>query len=407
MRIKCISFENEYANFSVNDINHFAGIAAGVCYMPNDFYDLASESDQKCIKRALNCIKNGHHSVFDHVHVSLVLEDVPKILCMVLNNEKVYTTSEKSARYTIMKNLNNKDKYLYEKWTMILSNIISQKYPDFDKKTIEKKALENSRYFIGIFTNCSTMLHTISIRQLNYEIYMMEQYIENNKNANELSFEYHLSRVFKEFLENVAIYKIDGLIPVRKDRELSLFNYPTDIKEEFGINYSTTYKASFSCLAQLQRHRKIAYSIKLDKYPRFYIPNIIKGITTFEYQKNFNHQITTNPQVTTLTDLWIQDMNSMKFNYPQGMLVNINESGSMDDFIDKLYERNCCQAQLETTRNCNQVFYRYLESLKLTMQNSLHDKLAKYEGPRCKFDGFDKCNSRCLFGRNNYKSREI
>lgn len=45
-------------------------------------------------------LNNGHHSVYDHINLSFNLQNIPKILAMVLNNEHQYTTSEKSVRYT-------------------------------------------------------------------------------------------------------------------------------------------------------------------------------------------------------------------------------------------------------------------------------------------------------------------
>ena len=45
-------------------------------------------------------LNNGHHSVYDHTYINFNIQNIPKILAMVLNNEKQYTTSEKSARYT-------------------------------------------------------------------------------------------------------------------------------------------------------------------------------------------------------------------------------------------------------------------------------------------------------------------
>ena len=43
---------------------------------------------------------------------------------MILNNEKDYSTSEKSARYTKFENLSGKEGELYTKWLDILSPII-------------------------------------------------------------------------------------------------------------------------------------------------------------------------------------------------------------------------------------------------------------------------------------------
>ena len=58
-----------------------------------------SEPIEKTRKREGMIKASGHHSPFDHVNIMLELDQIPKIIAMYLNNEKMYTTSEKSARY--------------------------------------------------------------------------------------------------------------------------------------------------------------------------------------------------------------------------------------------------------------------------------------------------------------------
>ena len=81
---------------------NFSGKSAGICYLPDTLDVLLNEPIEKTEKRASMNILSGHHSVFGHATYNLSLEGIPKILAMILNNEKVYNTSEKSARYTVM-----------------------------------------------------------------------------------------------------------------------------------------------------------------------------------------------------------------------------------------------------------------------------------------------------------------
>ena len=96
------------ANTSCDEINDkelftkLGGKLAGICYMPSNFEALDHEDAQKTLKRANTTKSSGHHSVFEHSYITLYLEDVPKLFAMLLNNERAYTTSEKSARYTKM-----------------------------------------------------------------------------------------------------------------------------------------------------------------------------------------------------------------------------------------------------------------------------------------------------------------
>ena len=74
-----------------------SGKYAGVCYNKDDFNKLLNEDKEKTKKRAMMTLNNGHHSVFGHTHITLNIENIPRILAMILNNEKEYNTSEKSA----------------------------------------------------------------------------------------------------------------------------------------------------------------------------------------------------------------------------------------------------------------------------------------------------------------------
>ena len=139
---------------------------------------------------------------------------------MILNNQSVYATSEKSARYTKMQPETDLELQLYEKWKDKIQKLILNKYPDTDDSMLNTKlckelgidkckiihnnvielsqdnfkylegtdrllevnnildklkgdktlpsaklAQENARYMISVFTP-TTMLYTVSFRQL-------------------------------------------------------------------------------------------------------------------------------------------------------------------------------------------------------------------------------------------------
>ena len=266
----------------------FSGLEAGMCYMPENVDTLLAEDKEKTLKRANGTMVSGHHSVFGHVKYNFVFEEIPKILAMVLNNEKVYDTSEKSARYTKMK-ASEEEKALYEKWIEIYSNEINKIYPAVKKdgKTeeqiekeiksrniaIKKKAQENARYLISVFTPATTMGHTIDIRQFSYILHWMDTFCQNAENT---KFNKLLKPVFEEFEEMCKQYKIEKINTDVKQRTLSLFAN-REREEEWGENYSTNYLASFAEVAQAQRHRTIYYEITLLEEPQYYVPLIIKG----------------------------------------------------------------------------------------------------------------------------------
>ena len=85
-----------------------AGKIAGVCYDKEGFNHLLNEDIKKTNRRIDMTINNGNHSVYDHINISFNMQNIPKMLAMVLNNEHQYTTSEKSARYTpVVRSENN------------------------------------------------------------------------------------------------------------------------------------------------------------------------------------------------------------------------------------------------------------------------------------------------------------
>lgn len=187
MKISVIASTQENYLATKSEFDSLSGHSAGVCYMPNNFEELFGEPVEKTLKRCNRTKVDQHHSVFGHPHITLSLENIPKGLAMVLNNEGIYNTSEKSARYTKMI-LTPEEQQLYNKWLDIYKNLIKEeyqeKYPQFftDLK-IEKLAQEKARYLISVFTPTS-MVYTVSYQQLNYLYKMIKNEI-NNENSND------------------------------------------------------------------------------------------------------------------------------------------------------------------------------------------------------------------------------
>lgn len=359
----------------------FSGKSAGICYLPDTIATLFAETPEKTQRRAEGNIKSGHHSVFGHPTYNLSLEGIPKILAMILNNEKIYNTSEKSARYTIMEP-SPQEKELYEKWIEIYQKQILDKYPKFDEKRAKKLAQENARYLISIFTPATVMEYTVNFCQLNYIINWAKGYIAQESYN---SFSNKLKKVFKEFLEKMPDLEVEGLDSRVKGREFSFFSQRSKRKEEFGENYCTTYLASFAQVAQAQRHRTLSYEISLLDKPEYYIPPIIRG--------------------TDLENEWLKDIESLEEFFPQGMLVQVNERGTIENFVLKCAERLCGAAQLEIMEQTAITMNKYLESVK--DNEELYNYLLPYsKGARCTFPGW-KCASPCIFGAKDAMKRII
>lgn len=106
--------------------------------------------------------KAGHHSVFEHSHMTILIDGIPKLLAMTLNSHNNYVTSEKSARYTVMKPNTELENELYNKWLNIFMDIIPIAYPS-TKLDIGKLAQENARYMLSVYTPTS-MVYTVNYR---------------------------------------------------------------------------------------------------------------------------------------------------------------------------------------------------------------------------------------------------
>lgn len=358
----------------------FSGKSAGICYLPDTLETLFAEPAEKTERRVNGNLQSGHHSVFGHATYNLSFEGIPKILAMILNNEKIYNTSEKSARYTKMEP-SEKEKVLYEKWIEIYKQVISKEYPNFDEKKVQKLAQENARYLISVFTPATSMEYTVSFEQLNFIISWFEDYIDEEP---ETRFSVQLKSAMKEFLESLPDLKVEKLNPRMKGTKLSLFA-KRERKEEFGENYCTTYLASFAQLAQAQRHRTLSYEMSLLEKPKYCVPKIIKG--------------------TELEEEWLKDISSLEDYYPQGMLVKVNERGTVENFVLKCTERLCGAAQLEIMEQTRETMNKYLEAVK--DDSVIEDYLLPYsKGARCTFPGW-KCNSPCIFGGKGAMTRKI
>lgn len=348
---------NEYFR---NALSEFAGKNAGICYM-SDKYDSGAVSDkEKAMKRFERTIRSTHHSIADHCKVTVLFEDVPKIFAMIMNSFQDYATSEKSARYTIMSNLTDRENTLYTKWILKIKDILMTKY-GVDDKNANKLAMENARYFISIFSPATTFSYTTSIRQWNYiniwfkeiiELYLGNEYPASIKDfmsklipwLTEFSEMFEGTFIYNELITEPKSRRVDFIPQLYPDTQELMYQ-----KEIFSDAYCMSYFASFSCLAQLQRHRSIKYVIgdivplRIDNI-RYFIPKFL---------------------TKELADEWMSDMLSIHDLYPQAIMVRITELGTIDKFLLKCDERLCGRAQYETMDVCADSLIRFHQYQKI------------------------------------------
>lgn len=394
MKVKILPsyFLNSDGTFNKDEAIKYCARIAGICYSESGFNKLLNENETKTLRRASLTLNNGHHSVYDHVVISFNLESIPKMLAMVLNNEKEYITSEKSLRYTKVntenKDITKREVLLYNKWVDLfkvkIKNLYRYEYNDFK---IEKLAMENARYLLSVFTS-TEMIYSTTLRQINYIASWMLDYINNIDEFD--NFQSKLALEMKSFISELEKLNVldERLMENEKNRKLSLFGSDLVNKEEyFKDTYSTKYKTSFSSLAQAQRHRTLDYEMELLKQKEYFIPPIISDDDLYISE-------------------WLQDMKMVKDNYPQGELVLVNEKGKYEDFILKCKERLCSNAQLEIMKQTRETLIKYMNYLERE-NNPLKDEIVKYSyGPRCTFLDYT-CKENCGFSRARNLNRRV
>lgn len=289
---------------------------------------------------------------------------------MILNNEKQYTTSEKSARYTKMKPT-PKEQLLFDKWLEIFKKIIFSIDPSISEVNCEKKAQENARYLISVFTP-TTMEYSTSLRQWNY---LRNWFYDLAETSVDDPFFCKLKPHLLDFCEQTKFLFVEKMTD-SKERKLSFFDNRESRKDEFGESYCFSYLASFAQLAQAQRHRTIDYQMKFCEKASYYVPPMIRKT---EYEP-----------------MWLRDIESVAGEYPQGMLISVAERGTYENFILKTKERLCSEAQLEISMQTYDALLHYINATKST-NNAVHSVLKKYaHGGRCGA-GY-KCKRPCKWG---------
>lgn len=398
MEIKILpnQFLLDDGTFDLDHALNFCGKIAGVCYSKEGFQALENEDVEKTNRRIKRTLTSGHHSVYDHVFINFDIKNIPKILAMVLNNEKQYTTSEKSARYTKFERqdgsiITEKEEELYNKWLDIFEEKIKKSYSNvYQDSKIIKLAQENARYLVSVFMP-TEMIYTTSLRQINYIAAYMIKYISNvNKKIDSTNFETKLANYMKEFITNLTDLNVLNaeLMKNEKNSSLSLFTTSINPNESyFGDIYLTTYKGSLAELAQAQRHRTLNYQMKFLDKKEYFVPPIL------EDEKS-------------LVEEWLEDINSVKEVTPQGELVLIKESGTYENFILKCKERLCSAAQLEIMKQTRETLLQYKDALEKTNHPLLQDIERYSHGARCTFDDYT-CSNDCHFKEGKTLQRKI
>ena len=376
------------------EFDQLGGLTAGVCYLPDTTEKLFSEPQEKTERRIGMTKGSGHHSPYDHAVFTLELVGIPKIVAMTLNNEKMYTTSEKSARYKVMNDVPEDQKKLYNKWLEIFSEEISKKYqatyPEFFTNIkITKLAQENARYLTSIFTP-TTMEYTISYRQFNVLYSLIKKEIDRIEKEETSAFYKQYSKALQELATAFeSVPYLDKDLFDQKNRSLSLIDRSRrPIVKQYGDVYQIAYLGSFAQLAQAQRHRTISYKLRFLPENKFYVPPILKSDPSLVLE-------------------WNEDCQKLAESYPQGLMAEIIEQGTLEKLVLKAKERKCTFAQLEIDNQTTASLLEIYDELEKAQHPSA-EELKKYakKSSRCTFGDY-KCISPCNFKEGVLGEREI
>lgn len=416
--------ENSFSPESIRkDLTLLSGKAAGFCYMADDYLSNGIQNDEKSMARAQGNAKSGHYSTYEHGHVTFLIETT-KAMCMILNSMGLYSTSEKSGRYTSMNPETEIEKEMYEKWKGIFTELICVYYKDvYTESQMAKLAMENARYMISVFAP-TTLIHTLPFNRAVLMCDWLDVFAENvckyygalssHLTDNIISFYTRLAIECKDLATELraalGITKSDHLLDDHKIIGIELFSeisamyklsnidstisrihelrQLTEKHSYYGDNYISNYKCSFTTLAQEHRHRTIHYSISIPDVLEVYVPKIIRG-TRYELPWRHDFEALVSQGVM-----------------PQGTIINVCEQGRFEDFVLKAKERLCARAQLEImeiTRDQVAKFAINRSSLSLVNCKVVSDMIAN---PDKNFSDFSDVivKSRCQY--SNYSCKE-
>lgn len=396
-----------------NDLTLLSGRAAGVCYMPDDYFDDGVYDKDKAMKRAASTSESGHHSVYDHGHITFVIK-TNKMMCMILNSLGVYATSEKSARYTKMKPETELEEQLYDKWRRKIQSLILDKYPFIDDDMLSKRlckrmgieqskavingscehikedeyleselkelkksstlpsyklAQENARYMISVFTP-TTIEYTTSFRQVFLIIDYLTKLSVNLDHAKD-TFSKKLNGYVKD-LKN-EFESVIGEIRLHDNKNQNIrfleAQYVGDMAEvKSGDDKGKVTFRNYTDLdARLIRKKEVLG----DSYTLVYEGSLAM-LAQAQRHRTLRYTMCLQepgergfyvPEIVKdagLEDEWTEDIESVKYCIPQGTMVRITEQGIFEDFALKCKERMCGRAQLEVMRATTESLEKFI-----------------------------------------------
>ena len=423
--------ENYYltkdGKFNQKEALKTAGIKAAVCFKPGEItpWDIRdNESERVLLRRGIDTVLADHVTPSQQVPVSLEIYEIPKIICMYLNNLGMQAADERSLRYTEVKAndyLTEVEISLYSKWMDILQQILWKDYQAYfmmsngndekrAKSAIKKLAQENARSFITVFMPTS-LTYTCNFSELNKLALQMERTINaaDNTELETLAVPYlqdflNQLKKLKVIITNEDVWAIDSelaqelrvprnsnyLYKDTKLLDLNLFAHRNkfsgiNLPDEYGVSFHVTREISFSGFAQLQRHRTVSTEMEVLENPNFFVPQFLE------------------PYPELIRD-WLEDARRVRVVcYPQGEKIKVSMDGTLKNLVSYVgSERACNRAQFEISKFYMELIEDYYKALveKADEWHCNPEVLKPYLGMyRCRTKNY-KCTAPCPGGPN-------
>lgn len=408
------SFVKEDGTYDLESALCYTGIKAAWCYKGGKTTQetIRACSKEENIVRGAKTFISDHGTPGEHAIVNLEIIGLSKLMCMILNDEHQYTTCERSLRYTKVKvgyGVTEQEVELYDKWYEISKDLFEKNHmeafllnakDETDAKIqIGKIAQETARYMVSVKIS-SSIAYSAPWYQMQKIAIFLKELIDHPVNELEKLVRDEAQEIVDALVEKNVVLTTEkalAIIPELKNEikdsrtwlyknnkqiKLSLFAENNefsgiDLPNEFGasINYNT--KLSFPCVAQLQRHRTIDVEIRVPKKFKIFIPPII-------LENNLENE-------------WINDLNLVAKDFPNGQLVDVNINGSLKNimsFVAK--ERACTKSQQEIEDFfVNRFLPDIIEGLDDKVYHTFKEKLQKCQNKcRCAYPNFT-CPSPC------------
>lgn len=401
-----------------DEMYDFASKNARICYFSGENpEDIWNEDSEKSKKRLDAIVNSGHHSPIEHNFITFHFIKAPILFALLLHNQRPHATSQRSGRYTENGYISEEENALFQKWKHTLYEIIEETYPlsengkailndkgfrqtPLDKlnnnekewdipflssKNKVKLADENARGFKSVMSP-TTFTYTIDLRELNYQYHWAENLIDKKDCHPWIEL---LKPTLKDYcagIESLDILKenlVDG-----KDRTFVFIEQNRKLigGEHFGDTYATQYQGTTPLFGQRHRHRVSDFTISVPEEREdynYYVPIILR-----EYGDS------------GLIEDWLLDMQKPKV--PQGTLLDITETGTLEGFKITIPERICTRAMLENqviARNLTQKYVSALKSVDSPQAEILNEFLNR---KHCK-----TCTEKCKFPEGQAGKRII